>query len=72
MSDVLLNNKQILLVLELSKHSYVSDNYVQVSTSDIVRVFGTKVFSLRFLENLLSVGFEFVHENRCFIVLKRI
>ncbi|AUR94164.1 hypothetical protein NVP1193O_033 [Vibrio phage 1.193.O._10N.286.52.C6] len=67
-----LNNKQILQVLELSKYSIVSAKYVQVDIDDFVKVFGTKVWSLRLLEHLLSVGLEYVDEKATFILLKRI
>ncbi len=72
MSDIVLNNKQILLVLELSKQSQVSEKYAKVSTRDTVRVFGTPYLSLRLLENLQSVGFEFVYRDFRHILLKRI
>ena len=67
-----LNNKQILQVLELSKKSTVSTNYAQVNVEDFVKIFGTRVWSLRILEHMLLVGFELVLEKDNFILLKRL
>lgn len=67
-----LNNKQIIQVLELSKFSYVSENYVMLSFDDLQKVFKTRFFSLRLLEHMKSVGLEYLEEKGSFIILKRI